>query len=75
MIRYAVIRCAWDGEAGVWFVQDTDIPGLVTEAPTLDALRGKLPGMVRDLLDDEADVEIELDLIAHSHDRIVVNAA
>ncbi len=73
MIRHAVIRCAWDSDASVWFVQETDISGLVTEAPTLDALRAKLPGMVRDLVDD--DVEIELDLIAYAHDRVSVEAA
>lgn len=73
MIRHAVIRCAWDEEAGMWFVQETDIPGLVTEAATLDALRAKLPGMVRDLLDEDG--EIELDLIAYAHDRVRVEAA
>ncbi|NEU10890.1 DUF1902 domain-containing protein [Methylobacterium sp. BTF04] len=73
MIRHAVIRCAWDADANVWFVQDTDIAGLVTEAPTLEALRAKLPGMVRDLVDDE--IEIELDLIAYAHDRVRVEAA
>lgn len=75
MSRDAVIRCGWDEEAGVWFVQETDIPGLVTEAPTLDALRSKLPVMVQDLLGDETATEIELDLIAYAHDRIRVGAA
>lgn len=73
MIRHAVIRCAWDAEARVWYVQDTDIPGLVTEAPTLEALRAKLPGMVQDLVDDAG--EIELDLIAYAHDRVRIEAA
>ena len=73
MLRHAVIRCAWDAEAEVWYVQDTDIPGLLTEAPTLDALRAKLPGMVQDLLDDAGDIEI--DLIAYAHDRVRVEAA
>ncbi|MDB5647251.1 DUF1902 domain-containing protein [Methylobacterium sp.] len=73
MLRHAVIRCSWDPDAGVWFVQETDIPGLVTEAPTLDVLRAKLPGMVRDLIDEDS--EIELDLIAYAHDRVRVEAA
>lgn len=75
MIRHAVIRCAWDDDAGVWFVQETDIPGLVTEAPTLDALRLKLPEMMQDLLDLDAPTDIEIDLIAHAHSRIRVEAA
>ncbi|MCJ2035073.1 DUF1902 domain-containing protein [Methylobacterium sp. J-068] len=52
MVQSAVIRCAWDPEAGVWFVQETDVPGLVTEAATLRALCAKLPGMIRDLVED-----------------------
>ena len=72
MRRHAVIRCAWDDEAGVWYVEASDVAGLVTEAPTLDALRAKVPDMVRDLLADEADRpdEIEIDLIAYAHDRV-----
>ena len=75
MIRHAVIRCAWDDEARVWFVQESDIPGLVTEAPTLDALRQKLPVMVQDLLDVTTTTDIELDLIAYAHERVRVEAA
>ncbi len=75
MHRHAVIRCAWDEEAGVWFVNESDIPGLVTEAPSLEALRLKLPGMIQDLLDVEATTEIEVDLIAYAHDRVTVEAA
>ncbi|WP_430913319.1 DUF1902 domain-containing protein [Methylobacterium sp. sgz302541] len=75
MLRHAVIRCAWDDEAGVWFVQESDVPGLITEAETLDALRKKLPGLIQDLLDVEATAEIEVDLIAYAHDRVRVEAA
>ena len=72
MRRYAVVRVAWDEEASVWYVEDTDIPGLAAEAATLDELRGKVPVIIRDLLEDEADRpdEIEVDLIAYAHDRV-----
>jgi len=72
MRRYAVVRVAWDQEAGVWYVQESDIPGLVTEAPTLEDLRRKVPGLVQDLIGDEADRpdEIEIDFIAYAHDRV-----
>ena len=75
MIRHAVIRCAWDDGAGVRFVQDLEIPGLVSDAPTLDALRRKLPIMKQDLLDATVATEIEQDLIAYAHDRVRVEAA
>ncbi|HEX2724469.1 MAG TPA: DUF1902 domain-containing protein, partial [Beijerinckiaceae bacterium] len=72
MRRYAVVRVAWDDEAKVWFVQETDIQGLVTEAATLEELRRKVPMIVRDLLEDEHDrpEEIEIDFIAYAHDRV-----
>lgn len=75
MLRHAVIRCAWDDEANVWFVSESDVPGLVTEASTLDALRKKLPGLIQDLLDVDATTDIEVDLIAYAHDRVRVEAA
>ncbi|HEV2541896.1 MAG TPA: DUF1902 domain-containing protein [Methylobacterium sp.] len=75
MNRHVVVRCAWDDEADVWFVQDSDVPGLVTEATTLDALRCKLPGMIQDLLEVETAMDIEVDLIAYAHDRVRVQAA
>ncbi|MBX9930926.1 MAG: DUF1902 domain-containing protein [Methylobacterium sp.] len=75
MIRDAAIGCSCDDEARVWFVEETDIPGLVTEAPTLDALRLKLLALIQDLLDLDAPAEIEIDLIAHAHSRVRVEAA
>lgn len=75
MSRHVVVRCAWDDEADVWFVQESDVPGLVTEADTLEALRRKLPGMIQDLLEVETAMDIEVDLIAYAHDRVRVQAA
>jgi hypothetical protein len=42
---------AWDDEASVWYVRDSDLPGLVAEADTVDALREKLQPRVRELVD------------------------
>jgi predicted RNase H-like HicB family nuclease len=55
-------------DAGVWFVESSDLPGLNLESKTLDGLRERLRGAVTDLLEaagrkDELDVPIEL--IAH----------
>ncbi|MCJ2059248.1 DUF1902 domain-containing protein [Methylobacterium sp. J-048] len=63
MPRHAVIRCTWDPDAAVWYVSESDVPGVVTEAETLDALRHKLPGMIQDLLEDFLSGDIEVDLI------------
>ena len=33
---------SWDGEAEVWYVSDTDFPGLIAEAPTQKELVDKI---------------------------------
>lgn len=46
-----VITVAWDEEAKVWFVEDSDIPGLAAEAPTEAALKQLLWTRVPELLE------------------------
>lgn len=51
MKRHAVIRAAWDDEAQVWYVEESDIPGLATEGETLDRLRQRIRDIIPDLLE------------------------
>lgn len=51
MNKVLLIRAEWDPEAGVWFATSDDVPGLATEAETLEALSAKLEVMVPELLD------------------------
>ena len=44
------IQAGWDPEAGVWVATSADIPGLVTESETLEALTEKLRTMIPELL-------------------------
>ena len=72
-----VVRATWDNEADVWTAESSDLPGLVTEASSLDELDAKLPGLIRDLLDvneadDEFDVPVEV--IASFSRRIRIGA-
>jgi predicted RNase H-like HicB family nuclease len=71
-----VVHASWDEEAKVWVVRSDDVPGLATEAPSLDMLVPKLKTMIPELLDangyadgDEEipfKVEAEIDnIIAH----------
>lgn len=46
-----VVVVEWDSEANVWFVANSDVPGLATEAPTMDNLIAKLKVMVPELLE------------------------
>ena len=60
----------WDEQVKVWFVSETDVPGLNAEAKTLDEmskeLRSLIPellvlnGVFEDLVDDEYEVPWEL---------------
>lgn len=44
------VRSLWDSEAGVWVALSDDVPGLVTEAQSLEALEAKLEHLVPELL-------------------------
>lgn len=45
------VRADWDGDSSVWVANSDDVPGLATEADTLEALVDKLRVMVRALLE------------------------
>jgi predicted RNase H-like HicB family nuclease len=45
------VRAHWDAEAGVWWAESDDIPGLVTEAKTFDDLVGNVCALIPDLLE------------------------
>ncbi len=45
------IRAEWDEEAEVWVATSDDVPGLVAEAATEEALLGKLHILIPELLD------------------------
>jgi predicted RNase H-like HicB family nuclease len=45
------VRAEWDSDACVWVASSDDVPGLVTEAATIEALDAKLQTMVPELLE------------------------
>jgi len=45
------VRAEWDEEASVWVATSDDVPGLATEAETLEALCTKLERMIPELLE------------------------
>ncbi|MFH1911162.1 MAG: DUF1902 domain-containing protein [Pseudomonadota bacterium] len=44
------VEAFWDEEAQVWVASSTDVPGLVTEADTMEHLMQKLRVMIPELL-------------------------
>ena len=72
------VHAAFDEEADVWFVESSDLHGVNAEAPTLDALVAKLPGVVFDLLDEgeaAADKDIALEIFARRRGAVRVRRA
>jgi len=45
------IHALWDQEAQVWVAESDDVPGLITEAETMEQLIGKLQGLIPELLE------------------------
>lgn len=45
------IRAEWDDEAEVWVATSDDVPGLVAEAATTEALLSKLHVLIPELLE------------------------
>lgn len=45
------VTALWDDEAGVWVAESEDVPGLVTEAATIERLVEKLRVMIPEMLE------------------------
>jgi hypothetical protein len=73
-----VVKAAFDRDAGVWHVSDSDVPGLATEAASFDLLCEKIVALAPELLElngwnDEREVAIEI--IAHASSKVKLAAA
>lgn len=69
-----VVKFTWDNEAGVWIATSDDIPGLVLESGSFDALLERTRFAVPELLELNADNNAPLSLTFKSerHERIVL---
>ncbi|RMX08866.1 DUF1902 domain-containing protein [Corticibacter populi] len=50
-MKIHLVNADWDPEAQVWVASSNDVPGLATEAHSLDDLQRKLDVMVPELLE------------------------
>ncbi|NJL51855.1 MAG: DUF1902 domain-containing protein [Hydrococcus sp. SU_1_0] len=72
------IEAFWDSETRVWVAESDDVPGLVTEADTIEALTAKLRVMIPELLlfNDIVAAEyvgnITFELVSHRQELIQV---
>jgi predicted RNase H-like HicB family nuclease len=65
------VNCRWDEEARVWYVADSNVPGLATGADTLDELLGKLQTLIPELLElnEVMPTTPEINLVVHAATR------
>lgn len=64
------IRIEWDAEARVWYIEDSNVPGLVGETPTLEAMMALLKVRVPEMLEENGcprGDEIPLRLLTTAH--------
>jgi predicted RNase H-like HicB family nuclease len=80
MMREFKVTALWDPEASVWVAESEDVPGLVTEADTVEQLVAKLRIMVPELLEANGVLgtgveDVPIRLIAERAVRAPRNAA
>lgn len=69
-----VINLTWDSEAGVWIAQSDDIPGLVLESGSFDALlervRFAAPELIK--LNSPKETSYILSFVSNRRERIAL---
>ena len=62
------VHVRWDGDAMVWYVDETNVPGLTGEAETIEAMLTKLDVLVPEMLEENGIAHAEsvpFELLAH----------
>jgi predicted RNase H-like HicB family nuclease len=77
-VRPLRVIADWDDEAAVWVATSDDIPGLITEADTLEALRAKLIDLVPELIAENGEpsepaASLPIEIVATQH--LLIDAA
>ena len=63
--RVRSVRAEWDPGAQVWVAESDDVPGLVTEADTIEELIGRLQVLIPELLElNGVGEELPIELVA-----------
>ncbi len=72
------IEAFWDTEVGVWVATSDDVPGLATEAKTMEILTAKIKQMIPELLIANEVINpnyqgiIKFEIITHRQELITV---
>jgi predicted RNase H-like HicB family nuclease len=72
------VNAEWDPEAAVWVATSDDVPGLATEASTMEALAEKLRVLIPELLEANdvlptaPTATISYELVSHRAESVLV---
>ena len=69
-----IVTLTWDNDAGVWIATSDDIPGLVLESGSFDALLERIRFAVPELLELNGSDKsvISLAFVSERHERIAL---
>lgn len=69
-----IVKLTWDNEAGVWIAESDDVPGLILESGSFDALVERVRFAIPELLElngSKSDV-LNLYFKSERHDRVAL---
>ena len=69
-----VVKFVWDDDANVWIATSNDIPGLILESGSFDALLERVRFAVPELLslNGISDSTLSLEFVSERHERIAL---
>lgn len=69
-----IINLTWDNESNVWIATSEDVPGLVLESGSFDALLERVRFAIPELIELNADKKSEyiLSFVSNRHERIAM---
>lgn len=69
-----VVKFVWDDDANVWIATSNDIPGLILESESFDALLERVRFAVPELLslNGISDSPLSLEFVSERHERIAL---
>ena len=72
-MRY-VVKCKWDDDSQVWTATSKDVPGLILESGSFDALIERVRYAVPELLELNSipNKIVDLTFVSERHDRVAV---
>jgi len=78
LMKAFTIHCEWDDVAKVWYVSESDVPGLVGEAPTVEEMNDLLRKRIPELLalncpqNFKQEREVPWELVAKGQDSVAL---